>query len=65
MVPHLARKEFLNNLVSPRFVIRFLLCLVMIQYSILINVSRFRGKTAQFQIESAATETAVREVRVY
>ena len=65
MVVHLARKEFLNNLLTARFVIGFLLCLVLIPFSILINVSRFREKTAQFRIDSAAAETAVREVRVY
>lgn len=64
MVFHLARKEFLNNLVSARFVIGFLLCLVLIPFSILINVSRYREKTAQFRIDSAAAETSVREVRV-
>jgi len=65
MVFHLARKEFLNNLVSARFVIGFLLCLVLIPFSILINVSRYREKTAQFRIDSGAAETSVREVRVY
>ena len=65
MVFHLARKEFLNNLVSARFVIGFLLCLVLIPFSILINIDDYRDRLGQYRIDRAAAEKATAEVRVY
>jgi ABC-2 type transport system permease protein len=64
-VLRMAKKDFLNNLLSARFAIGFVLCLVLIPFSILINVSQFRDRTDQFRIDRAAAERAVKEVRVY
>ncbi len=65
MIATLVKKEFLTNLVSPRFVIGFVLCLVLIPFSILINISSFRERTAQYRIDREAAEKASTEVRVY
>jgi len=65
MIWHLAKKDFINNVVSARFVIGFILCLVLIPFSILINVSNHRDRMAQYRIDRDAAEKAVQEVRVY
>jgi ABC-2 type transport system permease protein len=65
LIFRLARKDFLTNLVSPRFVIGFLLCLVLIPFSILTNVSNYRDRADQFRVDRDASEKTVREVRVY
>ncbi len=65
MVLLIARKDFLTNLLSARFIIGFVLCLVLIPFSILINVSGFRERTAQFRLDYEAADKAVHEVRVY
>ncbi len=65
MILHIARKDFLTNLVSARFLIGLILCLVLIPFSILINVSNYRDRATQFKIDLAAAEKAVQEVRVY
>lgn len=65
MLFHLARKEFLNNLLSSRFVIGFLLCLVLIPFSVLINIDAYRDRVGQHNIDFAAAEKATAEVRVY
>lgn len=65
MIGTIVKKDFLTNLVAPRFVIGFLLCLVLIPFSILINVSSFRERTAQYRIDRAATDKTAAEVRVY
>jgi ABC-type transport system involved in multi-copper enzyme maturation permease subunit len=65
MVSQIVRKEFLNNLLSARFVIGFLLCLVLIPFSILINIDDYRDQAAIYQTERDAAEKAVKEVRVY
>lgn len=61
----LVNKEFLTNIAAPRFVIGFVLCLVLIPFSILLNISSFRERTAQYRVDSAAAEKAAAEVRVY
>ena len=65
MVLQIAKKDFLNNLLSARFIIGFILCLVLIPFSILINVSDFRDQTSQFRIDRDAAEKRTKEVRVY
>ncbi len=65
MIATIVKKDFLTNLVSPRFAIGFVLCLVLIPFSILLNVSAFRERTAQYRIDRAAAEKATAEVRVY
>ena len=65
MIATLVRKDFLTNLVSPRFAIGFVLCLVLIPFSILINISGFQDRTAQYRLDRDAAEKAATEVRVY
>jgi ABC-type transport system involved in multi-copper enzyme maturation permease subunit len=61
----LVKKDFLTNLVAPRFVIGFVLCLVLIPFSILININSFRERTAQYRIDRDAAEKSATEVRVF
>jgi ABC-type transport system involved in multi-copper enzyme maturation permease subunit len=65
MVFQIAKKDFLNNLLSARFVIGFVLCLVLIPFSILINISNYRSRAAQYRLDHDAAEKDVKEVRVY
>jgi len=65
MVYQIARKDFLNNLLSARFIIGFLLCLVLIPFSILINFNDFRDQANQYRLDRASSDKAVKEVRVY
>ena len=65
MIWQLARKDFLNNVVSARFVIGFVLCLVLIPFSILINIDDYREKDRLFQMDRDAAEKIMKQVRVY
>jgi ABC-type transport system involved in multi-copper enzyme maturation permease subunit len=65
MIGTIAKKDFLTNLVAPRFLIGFVLCLVLIPFSILINVSSYRERTAQYRIDRTAADKTAVEVRVY
>jgi ABC-type transport system involved in multi-copper enzyme maturation permease subunit len=65
MIGTLVKKDFLTNLVAPRFVIGFVLCLVLIPFSILINISGFRERAAQYRIDREAADKSATEVRVY
>lgn len=61
----IAKKEFLTNLLSARFAIGFVLCLVLIPFSILINVDDYRGQLVQARVDRDAAEKTMTEVRVY
>jgi ABC-type transport system involved in multi-copper enzyme maturation permease subunit len=65
MVYQIARKDFLNNLLSARFIIGFILCLVLIPFSIMLNINDFRDRTNQYRIDRATAEKNTQEVRVY
>jgi ABC-type transport system involved in multi-copper enzyme maturation permease subunit len=65
MVWQIAKKDFLTNLLSARFVIGFILCLVLIPFSILISISNYRDRVAQYRIDRDAADKAAKEVRVY
>jgi len=65
MVFHIAKKDLLNNLLSARFIIGFVLCLILIPFSILLNISDFRDQASQYRLDRAAAEKRIKEVRVY
>ena len=65
MVFHIAKKEFLNNLLSARFLIGFLLCLVLVPFSILINVDDYRDQLGQYKVDKDAADKSMAEIRTY
>ena len=65
MLLHIARKEFHNNLLSARFLIGFLLCLVLIPFSVLIGIGDYRDQVGQYRIDQAAAEKTMKEVRTW
>jgi ABC-type transport system involved in multi-copper enzyme maturation permease subunit len=65
MILHIARKEFLTNLLSARFVIGFLLCLVLIPFSVLINIDDYREQARLYNLERDSAEKILKETRVY
>jgi ABC-type transport system involved in multi-copper enzyme maturation permease subunit len=65
MIWHLAKKDFLNNVVSARFVIGFALCLVLIPFSILVNIDDFREKSRLYQSDRDTADKSLKQVRVY
>lgn len=65
MILQIAKKDFLNNLLSARFIIGFILCLVLIPFSILINISDFRDQASQYRIDRDAADKDIKEIRVY
>ena len=41
MIWQIAKKDFLQNIISARFIIGFILCLFLIPFSILINIDDY------------------------
>ncbi len=65
MVFNIAKKDFLTNLLSARFVIGFVLCLILIPFSVLVNVSQYRDRAEQYRLEQDVADKDIRHVRVY
>lgn len=65
MIILIALKEFLNNLVSTRFVIGFLLCLFLIPFTLFVSIDDFNEQFRIYELEKASAEKNFKEVRVY
>lgn len=65
MIWHIAKRECLSNILTARFAIGFLLCLVLIPFAIIINLDDYGNQTRIYEIDKAKAEKAFKEVRVY
>ena len=65
MLWHIAKKDFLSNIISARFIVGFILCLFLIPFSILINLDDYKDQVRLYQLDRDNAEKAMKEVRVY
>ena len=65
MIWQIAKKDFLYNIISARFIIGFILCLFLIPFSMLININDYSDQLRLYQLDKANAERAFKEVRVY
>ena len=61
----IAKKDFLLNLLSARFVIGFLLCLVIIPFTVIVSVDNYLNQVQVYRIEQERAEKEYKEVRVW
>jgi ABC-type transport system involved in multi-copper enzyme maturation permease subunit len=61
----IAKKDFLLNLISARFVIGFLLCLVIIPFTVIVSVDNYRTQVKVYEVEQERAEKEYKEVRVW
>ena len=64
MILSIALKELHNNLLTARFTIGFLLCLVLIPFSLVVNLKDYREQYNAYEIERVNVEKSY-QVRVY
>ncbi len=64
MVFSIALKEFYNNLVSARFVIGFLLCLLLIPLTLVVNINDYRSKVTAWETQRKEAEERL-NIRVW
>jgi len=65
MIWKVAKKEFLLNLVSARFIIGFLLCLFLIPFTVTVNIDDYDSRMRVYRVDKANAEKTFKEVRVY
>ena len=65
MIWKIAKKEFLLNLVSARFIIGFLLCLFLIPFTVTVNIDDYDSRMRVYRVDNANAENSFKNVRVY
>jgi ABC-type transport system involved in multi-copper enzyme maturation permease subunit len=65
MIWKIAKKEFLLNLVSARFMIGFLLCLFLIPFTLTVNIDDFDNRMRAYRVDKTNADASFKEVRVY
>jgi ABC-type transport system involved in multi-copper enzyme maturation permease subunit len=65
MIWKIAKKEFLLNLISARFVIGFLLCLFLIPFTLTVNIDDYDSRMRVYRVDKANAENSFKNVRVY
>ena len=64
MILHIATKELYHNISTPRFITGFVLCLLLIPFSIVISINEYRGKINVYQTEQKQADIE-NQVKVY
>ena len=65
MIFLIAKKDFLLNLISARFIIGFLLCLVIIPFTVVVSVDNYLSQKQVYKVEQERAEKKFKEVRVW
>lgn len=65
MIWLIAKKDFLLNLLSVRFIIGFVLCLLVIPFTIIVSVDNYENQVRVYKIEQAQAEKEMKESRVW
>lgn len=65
MIWLIAKKDFLLNLISVRFIIGFFLCLVIIPFTMVVSVEDFENQLRIYKIDQEKAEKEFKTLRVY
>ncbi|NDV82502.1 ABC transporter permease subunit [Bacteroides sp. 51] len=65
MIWLIAKKDFLLNLLSVRFIIGFLLCLVVIPFTMVVSVDDFENQMRIYKIDKEEADNHFKDLRVY
>lgn len=65
MIWLIAKKDFLLNLLSVRFIIGFVLCLLVIPFTVIVSVDNYQNQVRVYKIEQAQADKEMTESRVW
>ncbi|MCK5135240.1 MAG: ABC transporter permease subunit [Bacteroidales bacterium] len=65
MIWHIAKKDFLLNIISARFMVGCALCLLIIPFTILTNIEDYKNQVRLYEIDRTTAETRLKETKVY
>ncbi|GAJ00349.1 unnamed protein product, partial [marine sediment metagenome] len=56
MILSIARKDFYNNLVSARFIIGFILCMLIIPVILIVSINDYKSQVRANEVEKTRAE---------
>lgn len=65
MIGLIARKDFLLNLKSARFIIGFVICLFVIPFTLIVSIDKYKGRIIFYESNSEKAETNLKNNKVY
>lgn len=65
MIWHIAKKDFLDNFTSARFVVGFLLCLFLVPYTVYTGTRVYENRVAQYQRDVKNAEDVFTKAQVF
>lgn len=65
MIWLIAKKDFLLNLLSVRFIIGFILCLFVIPFTLIVGVDGYPKQVENYKIEKENAENKLKQIKVY
>ncbi|MDR3141738.1 MAG: ABC transporter permease subunit [Tannerellaceae bacterium] len=65
MIRLIAKKDFLLNLLSVRFIIGFVLCLVIIPFTVTVSVDDYLARVRIYEIEQKKADDGMKKARVW
>lgn len=65
MIWLIAKKDFLLNLLSVRFIIGFILCLLVIPFTVIVSVDNYQNQVRVYKIEQAQADKELKECQVW
>jgi ABC-type transport system involved in multi-copper enzyme maturation permease subunit len=65
MIWHIAKKDFLLNIFSARFIIGVLLCLILIPFTIRVSIDEYKSQLRIYAVDKEKSEKEWKEIKVY
>lgn len=65
MIWLIAKKDFLLNLLSVRFIIGFILCLLVIPFTVIVSVDSYQNQVRVYKVEQSMADKVMKESRVW
>ncbi len=65
MVWQISKKDFLNNIITSRFIISCFICLLVIPFAIYINIYNYENEKKVYETEKDRIEQELKNVKVY
>ena len=65
MIWLIAKKDFLNNIVTPGFIVGLALCLVLIPYTVFTGIQAYENRLAQYETDIKAAEEVYAKSQIY
>jgi ABC-type transport system involved in multi-copper enzyme maturation permease subunit len=65
MIWHIAKKDFLLNIFSARFIIGVLLCLILVPFTITVSIDEYKSQLRIYTVDKEKSEKEWKEIKVY